>query len=96
MTAQCENDLTDQEYDILMKHLEMSLIRYIRTIGPQLRLSDTTQNLCLKKALLTVLLDLVEHEPCDQARGEILEDLVREWDRRVRAMPVRHVAPTAH
>jgi hypothetical protein len=96
MSAQCESDLTDQQFEINMEALERSVVKYVRVIGAQLQLSETTQNACMKRALLTVLLDLIEHEPCDLARGEIIVEMVEEWNRRVKAMTCRRIAETAH
>jgi hypothetical protein len=59
--------------------------------------SETTQNACMKRALMDALLDMIEHEPCDLARGEIIEDLARRWNRRVMVMLERPAGRlTAH
>jgi hypothetical protein len=96
MSAQCEDDLTDQQFEINMESLERSVVGYVRVIGGQLQLSRQTQNACMKKALLTVLLDMIEHEPCDLARGEIVAEMVEEWNRRVKLMKCRRAPETAH
>lgn len=97
MTPIIEDDLTDQQFEINMAALERSVVGYVRVIGAQLSLSATTQNACMKRALMTVLLDLIEHEPCDLARTEIVQDLAALWARRVKVM-LRQPAPgpTAH
>jgi hypothetical protein len=96
MTPLTEDDLTDDQFEINMESLERSVVGYVRVIGGQLRLSQQTQNACMKKALLTVLLDLIEHEPCDLARGEIITEMVEEWNRRVKLMKCRRAPETAH
>jgi hypothetical protein len=96
MTAYTEDDLTDQQFEFNMEALERSVVQYVRVIGGQLHLSEQTQNACMKKALLTVLLDLIEHEPCDLARGEIIAEMVEEWNRRVKLMTCRRAPETAH
>jgi hypothetical protein len=95
MSAHCENDLNDDQYESNMAALELSIVQYVRVIGAQMHLTPTTQNVCLKRALLTVLMDLIEHEPCDQARGEILRELADEWNRRAQTMTGQNPA-TAH
>lgn len=95
MSARCEEDLTDTQFEMNMDALESSVVQYVRMLGEHLRLSETTQNACMKRALLTVLLDLIEHEPCDLARGEIVNELAEEWNRRTAAMAERN-RPTAH
>lgn len=96
MSAQCESDLTDQQFEFNMEALERAVVQYTRMVGDHLRLSETTQNACMKRALLTVLLDLIEHEPCDLARGEIVNEMVEEWNRRVKLMTCRRAPETAH
>jgi hypothetical protein len=97
MTPLIEDDLTDQQFEINMQALELSIVGYTRTIGAQLNLSEQTQSACMKRALMTVLLDMIEHVPCDLARSEILEELATVWNRRVAMMMDRSVpAPTAH
>jgi hypothetical protein len=95
MTARCEEDLTDAEFVASMDVLEGLIVDFTRKVGGRLRLSETTQNACMKRALLTVLLDLIEHEPCDLARGEIVDELAEIWNRRTAAMAERN-RPTAH
>lgn len=97
MTPHTEDDLTDQQFEFSMEALERSIVQYTRGLGGRLELSETTQNACMKRALMTVLLDMIEHVPCDLARGEIVEDLAALWNRRVKAMLKQRIAgPTAH
>jgi hypothetical protein len=96
MTPLTEDDLTDQQFESNMEALERSVVQYTRVIGGQLQLSHQTQNACMKKALLTVLLDMIEHEPCDLARGEIIAEMAEEWNRRVKLMKCRRAPETAH
>lgn len=97
MTPRCEDDLNDTQFEFNMEALERSIVQYARGLGAQLELSETTQNACMKRALMDALLDLIEHEPCDLARGEIVEDLAALWNRRVKAMLKQRIAgPTAH
>jgi hypothetical protein len=97
MTPHIEDDLTDAQFEANMELLEVQVVRYVRTMGERLHLSETTQNACMKRALMDALLDLIEHEPCDLARGEIVGDLAGRWNRRVGAMLKRPPSgPTAH
>jgi hypothetical protein len=92
MTARCEDDLSDDEFYGNTQALEVSIVQYVRKMGQRLHLSETTQNACMKKAMMTVLCDMVEHEPCDLARGEIIVELEKEWKRRTGAMVLRNAA----
>jgi hypothetical protein len=97
MTPHIEDDLTDAQFEANMELLEVQVVQYVRTVGERLHLSETTQNACMKRALMDALLDMIEHEPCDLARGEIVEDLAGVWNRRVKAMLKQRIAgPTAH
>ena len=96
MMPHTEADLSDQQFEFNMEALERSIVQYTRMVGDHLHLSPTTQNACMKRALLTVLLDLIEHEPCDLARGEIVAEMVEEWNRRVKLMTCRREPETAH
>ena len=96
MTVRTEDDLSDSEFENNMTALELSIVQHVRKIGHQLHLSETTQNACMKRAIQTVLLDMVEHEPCDLARGEIITELEEEWNRRTSAMTKQPAMQTAH
>jgi hypothetical protein len=86
MTAYTEDDLNDDQFEFSMEALERSVVQYTRVIGSQLHLSETTQNACMKRALMTALLNMIEHEPCNLARSEIIEDLEGLWKRRTECM----------
>lgn len=97
MTPRTEDDLNDQQFEANMAILETSVVQYVREVGEQLRLSETTQNACMKRALMTALCDMIEHVPCDLARSEIIEELAGMWNLRVAMMlEQRTPGPTAH